>query len=267
MTHDSPKPYSSGRLSLAVAIGLIMLGSPVVGSAAAPEQLSVEAADGPVALTRYAADHAGTHPAVLVLHGLRGFERKPRAYERYAERLAATGIDVYLVTYTTVADLDAFAGMMNATGRRVTYEATRFDGWSKRISSVVAAVLARPDCSGKIGLLGFSLGGYIAAEAASQDPRVTALAVMYGGMPAAMTGRVTRLPPLLELHGRADHNVSLAEGEALVRLARQLGGPAELVSYPGRGHGFDFSDTDPMTSDAIGRVVEFFRTRLDAVPR
>ena len=75
------------------------------------------------------------------------------------------------------------------------------------------------------------------------------------------------LPALLEIHGDADRNVPLAKGEELVALAKRLGAPAELVSYPGRTHGFDFSDTDPMTSDAIGRVVQFFQMRLDRNPR
>ena len=37
---------------------------------------------------------------------------------------------------------------------------------------------------------------------------------------------------------------------------------AELVTYPNRKHGFDFSDTDPMTADAIDRVVRFFQAQL-----
>jgi carboxymethylenebutenolidase len=123
-------------------------------------------------------------------------------------------------------------------------------------------ILARPDSAGRIGLLGFSLGGYVAANTAVRDERVTALAVMYGGMPDATVSEVKHLPPLIELHGEADRNVPVAKGEELVKIAKAIGVEAEFVGYPGKTHGFDFSDNDPMTGDALARVVGFFEARL-----
>jgi carboxymethylenebutenolidase len=72
------------------------------------------------------------------------------------------------------------------------------------------------------------------------------------------------MPPLLEIHGEADRNVPVAKGEELVKLAQAVGAQAEQIVYPGRGHGFDFSDTDPMTADAVGRVARFFQARLNS---
>ena len=85
---------------------------------------------------------------------------------------------------------------------------------------------------------------------------------MYGGMPDAMVSQVKHMPPLIELHGDADRVVPLAKGEELVKLAETVGAPAQQVIYPGRGHGFDFADDDPMTADAIRHVVQFFHERL-----
>lgn len=227
-----------------------------------PEELNVEADQGGIGVTRYAADRVGKRPAVLVLHGNRGVEFSTRAYERYANALAAGGIDAYLVHYFTAEDHQALDPKKSARESRDAYTTSRFEGWTDRISSVVAAILERPDSSGRIGLLGFSLGGYIAADAAAHDQRVTAIAVLYGGMPDAMVTQVKHLPPLIELHGDADRAVPLVKGEELVNLARAVGAPAEQVTYPGREHGFDFSDTDPMTVDAVGRVVRFFQAHL-----
>jgi carboxymethylenebutenolidase len=232
--------------------------------ASTPEEFTVEADEGRIALTRYAADQVGKRAGVLVLHGSRGIERKPRAYQRYADALNAAGIDVYLVRYFTAADIQALDPKTSTGKSRVVYETERFEGWTKRVSLVVTACLARPENSGRVGLLGFSLGGYIAATTAAHDERVAALAVLYGGMPDAMVSEVKRLPPLIELHGDADRNVPLANGQELVRLAKAVGSDAELVTYPGKEHGFDFSDTDPMTSDAVGRVTRFFQDRLGA---
>jgi carboxymethylenebutenolidase len=230
-----------------------------------PEDFSVEADEGRVMLARYPADHAGKRAGVLVLHGSRGIERKPRAYQRYADALNAAGFDVYLVRYFTAADIQALAPKTSTGQSREVYETERFEGWTKRMSSVVTAVLARPENSGRIGLLGFSLGGFVAAGTAAHDERIAALAVLYGGMPDTMVADVKRLPPLIELHGEADRNVPLAKGQELVKLANAVGSDAELVTYPGREHGFDFSDTDPMTRDAIGRVTRFFQARLGVV--
>jgi carboxymethylenebutenolidase len=229
-----------------------------------PEEFSVAAEEGSVALSRFAADRSGKRAGVLVLHGSRGIELKPRAYQRYADALNAAGLDAYLVRYFAAPDIQALDPKTSTEPGRDAYVAGRYDSWIKRMSSVVSAVLARPENSGRIGLLGFSLGGYVAAGTAAHDERIAALAVLYGGMPDSMVAEVKRLPPLIELHGEADRNVPLAKGQELVKLAKAVGSEAEQVTYPGREHGFDFSDTDPMTQDAMGRVTRFFQAKLGA---
>jgi len=247
----------------AAVAGLALLSLCPPARAATPEQLSIDADEGPVALTRYAAEQAGKRASVLILHGSHGFELKPRAYERYADALSAKGIDAYLLRYLTAADAPVFDPKTSTREKREAYEATRFDFWAKRVSTVVTAILARPDSSGRLGLLGFSLGGYVAAATAARDERVAALGVLYGGMPDAMVSEVKHLPPLIELHGAAERNVSPAKGAELVKLGKAIGADAEFVVYPGKEHGFDFSDTDPMTADAIDHVVRFFESRLN----
>lgn len=72
-----------------------------------------------------------------------------------------------------------------------------------------------------------------------------------------MAANVKHLPPLIALHGEADMNVPIAEGRRLIELGKSVGAETEFVPYPAKAHGFDFSDTDPMTSDAIDRVTRF----------
>ena len=257
---DSARSAVTSRRALLSGLAVVPL---ALSAAAAPsEELRVDADGGPVVLTRDAAASAGKRPAIIVLHGARGVELKPRAYARYAVALSAIGIDVYLARYLTQADQDALDPKTSTSDSREAYETERFEDWTKRISAVVTAIVARADSSGGVGLLGFSLGSFIAADVAAHDDRVTALVAMYGGMPDAMVTQVKHMPPLLELHGDADRNVPLAKGTELVRLAKALGAPAEQIVYPGRTYGFDFADDDPMTADEIGRVVRFFQARL-----
>jgi carboxymethylenebutenolidase len=58
--------------------------------------------------------------------------------------------------------------------------------------------------------------------------------------------------------------LTLTKGQERVKIAKAVGSEAEQVTYPGREHGFDFSDTDPMTQDAMGRVTRFFQAKLCA---
>jgi carboxymethylenebutenolidase len=227
------------------------------------EKLAAPASEGPVALTRYAADQAGKRPAVVILHGSRGFELRPLAYQRYADALTAAGLDVYLAGYYGPADADTL-GKLGTSEKREAYEDARYEVWAERVSSAITAILARPESSGRLGLLGFSLGGFVAAATAGRDERVAALAVLYGGMPEKMAPHVKHMPPMIELHGDADRNVPLANGVALVKLAKSVGAEADQIIYPGKQHGFDFSDRDPSTGDAIAHVADFFETRLIA---
>src|ERR1700720_1857036 len=52
----------------AVVSGLALLSACRPARAATPEQLRVDADEGPVALNRYAADQPGKRPSVLLLH-------------------------------------------------------------------------------------------------------------------------------------------------------------------------------------------------------
>lgn len=225
------------------------------------QTFAVEADEGPVIVARYAANRSGRRASVILLHGSRGFELRLRAYERYADALTAAGIDACLLHFYTAADVQRM-GSFASKERREAYEGERYAVWARRVSSTITAILARDDSSGRLGMLGFSLGGFVAAAAAARDERVSALAVLYGGMPDSMAGQVKRMPPMIELHGEADQNVRLTTGAALVELARSVGAPAEQVKYPGKGHGFDFADNDPAATDAVERVCRFFETRI-----
>lgn len=234
-------------------------------SAKPSDTFTADAGEGGVVVTRMAAAGTAKRPAVVLLHGSAGFEFRLPAYRRHADALTAAGIDAYLVHYYSRADEKALATIASPAGR-TAYRIRRFDAWTGRVSSALLAILPRPDCSGRLGLLGFSLGGYVAAETAARDARVAALAVMYGAMPDSFVPQVKRLPPLIELHGDADHNVPLAKGRELVALAKAVGAPADIVVYPGKAHGFDLADAaaDPAAADAIKRVTDFFQARLKA---
>jgi carboxymethylenebutenolidase len=222
--------------------GAIVLAASCIAAEIVPQELTVD--DGAVAVARYAAEGAAARPAVLVLHGAGGIDVDPLGYARQASALAEGGIDAYLVRY------------FGRGGRSCSC----WEVWAENVASVTTAILRRPEASGRIGLLGFSLGGAMAMTGA-RDPRIAALVVFYGFIPNSQRAGIDRLPPLLVLHGDADDNVPLSSGQDIVGFARQLGGRGELVVYRGAGHGYS-SWGGTAATDAINRMVAFFRAEL-----
>ena len=66
----------SRRIALA---SIAVLTLPFPANSGSPKELNVEADEGGLAMTRYAADRVGKRPAVLVLHGNRDVELSTRA--------------------------------------------------------------------------------------------------------------------------------------------------------------------------------------------
>jgi carboxymethylenebutenolidase len=143
---------------------------------------------------------------------------------------------------------------------RVAYFSKHLAIWADRVHAVISYALARSESSGKVGLIGFSNGGFLAVQAAATDTHVAALVVFYGGLPGKL--EIAHLPPLLALHGDADRVIPLSSGQALVDKARALGGAAELAVYPGAAHGFDFRSERPDAREATERALSFLERQL-----
>jgi carboxymethylenebutenolidase len=231
----------------------------VSGGALAQTALTVPTVDGPVDVKVYAAPGDAPRPAVLILHGLGGNNPK-QGYVSLAEATAASGTDAWLFSYYTPSD----QAIMFATGHdahRALYQA-RMPAWAKKVDEIADFALTLPRSSGKVGLLGLSNGGFLAVGAAALDPQIGAIVVFYGGIPGPLRDQINRLPPLLALHGDADTVIPVAEGRALVDLAKSLGDQAELVVYPGVGHGFDFDEDYDKANGVRRRAIAFLDDEL-----
>jgi carboxymethylenebutenolidase len=214
------------------------------------EEFTVEVKGRTLAIMRYAAEGVNTRPAVLMLHGARGFGVGHLAYVESATTLAVNGIDAYLVSYFGPGESVACSRM-----------ASCFDAWTETVADVTTAILKRPESSGRVGLLGFSLGGAV-AFASARDPRVGAAVIFYGFIiPGNWRAGPGRFAPLLVLHGDNDNIVPLSAGRELVKDALARGGRAEIVVYPGQPHGFS-TWSRPIAIEAVERMTAFFRSEL-----
>jgi carboxymethylenebutenolidase len=210
----------------------------------------------PVDVTYFRAPGDAPRPSVLLLHGAGGFDSRIANYHRYAAALAAAGLDAYLVSYYSPGDWQRLT-------RGDDIFARRFLAWTRLVSDLAADIRKRPDASGKIGLVGFSNGGTLSGGTAALDPAISAAVIYYGAVPVPLKTPVTRLPPLLILHGDADTIIPIDQGRKLADLAKSLKAAPELVIYPGERHGFGSRLDTANGADALARTIAFLKRELN----
>ncbi len=193
-------------------------------------------------------DHEATRfPAIIALHGSGG------GHDTLAQTtrpLAELGFCVYVPHYfdrTGTVEAQMPAMFLN------------FPLWMKTLWDVVNLVAQQPAVDGqRIGVLGFSLGAYLALSLGSIDARIQAVAEYFGGLPREIRPFLRRLPPTLILHGDADTVVPVAEAYSLQKALEDRKVPYELEIYPGEGHHF----TAETRARADARMHAFFAKYL-----
>ena len=167
-------------------------------------------------------------PAVIGLHGSGGGHA---SMADPASLLAEQGFAVYVLHYfdrTGTSEIDGLQTIFR-----------HFPVWMKTLWDAVSFVARQPQIDPeRIGLLGFSLGAYLALSAAAIDPRIRAVVEFFGGMPKEMKFFTRRLCPVLILHGEQDKTVPVAEAYHLQQVLEKKQIAYEMQIYPGAGHGF-----------------------------
>jgi carboxymethylenebutenolidase len=183
-------------------------------------------------------------PAVLLLHGSGG---PLRGLDPFARQASSFGVHVFALHY------------FQRTGHTWVYPSQieeDFLSWLGAIEDAVTFISGQPGVDPqKIGVLGFSLGGYLAVSLATRDRRIAAVAELFGGLPAHFVKDVAQLPPVLILHGGSDTTVPVTEAYHLEQALKSNKIPYEIKIYPDQGHHFN----GLVQLDAVRRVAGFFR--------
>lgn len=194
---------------------------------------------------------AGEHPMVILLHGRAGMPFYGERLESLGRRLADAGIGAMIPSYFATTDDEAEPEVTDA----------RFRVWRWALADAVVAAgeLERVDAD-RIGVAGFSLGGFVAVTEAAGNPEIGAVAANYAGLSPYFPnpGAVERFPPLLVIHATGDPVVPLADAEALAARAREMGAEVETAFFPVETHVLEGEDWE----EAAERMVEFFRRTL-----
>jgi carboxymethylenebutenolidase len=214
----------------------------------------------------------GPWPGVVALHEALGLNDMVR---RQADRLATAG-------YLTLAP-DLFSDGGAARCIVSTFRALSA-GRGKAIADIDAArdaVRAREDCTGKVGVIGFCMGGGFALVTANRG--FDASAANYGMPPKHLETALRGACPVVASYGGKD--VALPRAAAKVEAAlTDLGIAHDVKEYPTAGHCF-LNDAyfgpgpthalqriahvgpDPLAApDAWARIEAFFADHLAGSP-
>ena len=193
-------------------------------------------------------------PVVVFLHGADGLSagRFTTDYRRFATTLAGRG---FVVAFPRYFERTGHGGR---SADPITVLMS-FLTWASTVDDAVGFAQALPEADhGRLALLGTSLGGTLAIDAAARDSRVKALVDVFGGFPDVIAQRVKRLPPTLILHGESDPVVPVGDSRRFAAHLLKLRVEHELMVYPRAGHGFTGADE----ADAIDRVAKFLEKHL-----
>ncbi len=197
----------------------------------------------------------GPHPAVLLLHGSVGATASGPRFRLIMQGLAALGYAALFPHYfdrTGDDDIGAGAARDDAIARS-------FLLWQEAAADAVGAAGGLPGVDpARIGLIGFSLGSFLALGVAGAGAPVCCVVEYCGGLPENLRGRLETMPPVLILHGEADTTVPVARAHELSEALAARGLPHEMHLYPGQGHIF----SGPAEADSIQRARAFLARHL-----
>ena len=190
------------------------------------------------------ANPAGKLPGVVVIHENRGLNPY---LEDVARRLAVANFLAFAPDALT--PLGGYQGDEEKAAQLFG----QLDP-AKRNEDLLAAyalLKARPECTGKVGVVGFCFGGTVANTFAVRFPDLAAAVPFYGGQPAAADVAKIKAPLMLHYAGLDDRvNAGWPAYEAALKANNVK---YQAFIYPNTNHGFH-NDTTPRYDEAAAKL-------------
>jgi carboxymethylenebutenolidase len=202
------------------------------------------------------ANATGKLPGILVVHENRGLNPH---IEDIARRLALDNFMAF------APDALATLGGYPGDEEKARELFTKLDQAKAREDFVAAAnwLKTRPDCTGKIGAVGFCYGGGMVNTLATQMPDLAAAVPFYGNQPSAEDTARIKTPMLIHY---AENDQITTRGPAFEEALKAAHVDYQMYTYKGTQHGFNNDTTPRYDPDAAKlawtRTVEFFNKRL-----
>ena len=199
----------------------------------------------------------GKRPMVLVVHENRGLNPH---IEDIARRIALEGYDAFAPDALTVSG--GYPG--DEDKAREAFGKLDQDKAREDFIAAFAFLKSRPDCTGKIGVVGFCWGGGMTNKLAVAIPEVAAAVPFYGAQPKAEDVAKIKAPMLINYADKDDRiNAGIPAFEEALKANKVK---YQLFKYDGTQHGFN-NDTTPRYDKAAAtqawkRTMDFFKKNL-----
>jgi carboxymethylenebutenolidase len=187
---------------------------------------------------------AGKLPAIVVVHENRGLNPY---IEDVARRLAVAGYMAFAPDALT-----SLGGYPGDDEKGLAMFASLDRGrMSQDFLAAAEWLRARPDCTGKLGAIGFCFGGGVVNMlAVSMGGELSAAVPYYGAQPSAADAARIKAP-VLAMYGALDTRIT--EGwPAYAAALEKAGVPHEAHIYKAANHGFH-NDTTPRYDEAAAK--------------
>ena len=210
----------------------------------------------------------GPWPGVVVIQDALGLGDDIR---QQADRLAAAGYLAFAPDLYSGRGIRCVVATLSASrsGRGPAYE---------DIDAARNHLIGRADCTGKIGIIGFCMGGGFALLSAPRG--FDAASVNYGEVPKGAAERLAGACPVVGSYGGRDRSMP-GRADHLRSALEQLGVVHDVKEYPDAGHSFmnrinagpglgpllhvaGFDYHHPSSEDAWRRILGFFGDQLSS---
>jgi carboxymethylenebutenolidase len=200
-------------------------------------------------------DGEGPWPAVVVLFEAFGSNEDMRAQ---ADRFAARG---YLAV---LPDLYNGAPWLRCVSAAMRQMVARRGAMFDHIDGVRAWLAGRDDCTGRVGVIGFCMGGGFALAAAAKYD-FQAASANYAILPRKMPEALAGACPIIAGYGGRDRTLSGAAAK-LDRALTELDVPHEVTEYPEAGHSFLTDSRLPAPMGPVARIIMGHGKGREAAP-
>ena len=196
-------------------------------------------------------------PGVVVIHENRGLNPY---IEDVTRRLAVAGFIAFAPD--ALYPLGGYPGN-DDDGRAMQRERDR-DEMFEDFVAAVEFLQGHPDCTGKVGSVGFCYGGGVSMSLAVRLPSLAAAVAFYGRHPSAEDAARIEAPLMIH-HGELDERIN-AGWPAFEEALEEAGADYVQYMYEDANHGFH-NDTTPRFDKAAAalaweRTVGFFERHL-----